>query len=78
VAVIPGAVIGQGTLGLAAESWRAQRFLFFSVLCASAVNPNSSVGVLRLFFSQEPAQDGRAYYSFVRLIIRGNTIHYTR
>jgi hypothetical protein len=30
------------------------------------------------FFSQEKAPDGKAYYSFVRLIIRGNTINYTR
>jgi hypothetical protein len=30
------------------------------------------------FFSQERATDGRAFWSFRRLIIRGNTVHYTR
>ena len=30
------------------------------------------------FFAQEKAPDGKAYWSFVRLIIRGNTVHYTR
>jgi hypothetical protein len=30
------------------------------------------------FFAQERAADGRAYWMFVRLIIRGNTVHYTR
>lgn len=85
-AVIPGAVIAQGTLPVtggkfelvfdpAAIQKRAQTY--------DTINKNSGKPELGdvahfTFFSQEKAADGQAYWSFVRLIIRGNTVHYTR
>ncbi len=85
-AVIPGAVIGQGALPVTGG-----RFSYrFDPAAIARANPtydtvNRTTQAPQLgdvvhftFFSQEKAADGRAWWSFVRLIIRGNTIHYTR
>ena len=85
-AVIPGAVLAQGTLPVTNGKFEvgfdpaALHKLAATYDTTNQVNgkPELADVVHYTFFSQERAPDGKAYYSFVRLIIRGNTIHYTR
>lgn len=85
-AVIPGAVIEQGSLEV-----RDGRFEYFfdpgrfQSITPTYDNVNLATGrpelgdVVHLtFFSGEAAPDGRIYHSFVRLIIRGNRVLYAR
>jgi hypothetical protein len=85
-AVIPGSVIGQGTLPVTAGKFSCT----FDPAAIRRTNPtydtnNVTTGAAELgdvvhytFFSQEKGADGKAWWSFVRLIIRGNTVHYAR
>jgi hypothetical protein len=85
-AVIPGTVLGQGAIPV--TNGRFSYTFDPSVIRRTAptydtVNvvtnaPELGDVVHFTFFSQERANDGNAYWSFVRLIIRGNTIQYTR
>jgi len=85
-AVIPGAVLGQGTLPVTNGKFTYAfdpAAIHRSTPTYDTVNvvtkaPEVSDIVHFTFFSQEKASDGRSYWTFVRLIIRGNTIHYTR
>jgi len=85
-AVIPGAVIAQGTLPVTNGKFE---YTFDPAtihnIARTYDTTNQRTGKPELgdvvhftFFSQERAPDGKAYWSFVRLIIRGNTVHYTR
>lgn len=85
-AVIPGAVIAQGTLPVNNGKFE---YNFDPTAIHNGAQTydttNNRTGKPELgdvvhftFFSQEKAPDGKAYWSFVRLIIRGNTVHYTR
>jgi hypothetical protein len=85
-AVIPGAVLAQGTLPVTNGKFE---YTFDPAALHSVARTydttNQRTGKPELgdvvhftFFSQEKASDGKAYWSFVRLIIRGNTVNYTR
>ncbi len=85
-AVIPGAVIGQGTLPVTNGKFE---YIFdptainrntptYDTINLTSKRPELGDVVHFTFFSQEKASDGKAYWSFVRLIIRGSTVHYTR
>lgn len=85
-AVIPGAVIAQGSLPVTNGKFE---FAFDPAVIHNRVQtydttnqvsgkPELGDVVHLTFFSQEKASDGKAYWSFVRLIIRGNTVHYAR
>ena len=85
-AVIPGAVIGQGTLPVTNGKFE---YTFdpnainkttptYDTINVTTKLPELGDVVHFTFFSQEKAADGKTYWSFVRLIIRGNTVHYTR
>lgn len=85
-AVIPGAVLGQGSLPVTNGRFE---YLFDPVAInrsrptydtVNAISKKPELGdvVHFTFFSRETAPDGKAYWSFVRLIIRGNTVHYAR
>jgi hypothetical protein len=85
-AVIPGTVLGQGALTVtngkfeyafdpAAVNRTAPTYDTINV---TTKLPELSDVVHFTFFSQEKAADGKTSWSFVRLLIRGNTIHYTR
>jgi hypothetical protein len=85
-AVIPGAVIGQGALPVTnggfeyvfnPEAIRANTPTYDTTNIVTRA-PELGDVVHFTFFSQERAADGRAFWSFRRLIIRGNTVHYTR
>jgi hypothetical protein len=84
-AVIPGAVIGQGTVPVTAGKFE---YLFdpaainrttptYDTVNVTTKLPELADVVHFTFYSQEKAADGKTYGSFVRLIIRGNTLHYT-
>jgi hypothetical protein len=85
-AVIPGAVIAQGTLPVTNGKFEytfdpaAIHNIAQTYDTTNNVSGKPELGdvVHFTFFSQEKAPDGKAYWSFVRLIIRGNTINYTR
>ncbi|MCX7840880.1 MAG: hypothetical protein N2559_15705, partial [Anaerolineae bacterium] len=85
-AVIPGAVIAQGSLPVTNGKFEytfdpaAIRQCVQTYDTTNQVSGKPELGdVVHLtFFSQEKASDGKAYWSFVRLIIRGNTVHYAR
>lgn len=85
-AVIPGAVIGQGSLVVnngkfsyafdpAAINLRTPTY---DTVNSVSKKPELGDVVHFTFFSPETTVDGKTYWSFVRLIIRGNTIHYAR
>lgn len=85
-AVIPGAVIEQGSLEV--RDGRLEYFFDpgrFRSITPTYDNVNLVTGkpeigdVVHLtFFSGETAQDGRVYHSFARVIIRGNRVLYAR
>lgn len=85
-AVIPGAVIAQGSLPVSDGKFG---YLFDPAAIHSRNPTYDTVNVTNqrpelgdvvhfTFFSQEKTPDGKAYWTFVRLIIRGPTVHYTR
>ena len=85
-AVIPGAVVAQGDLPVTGGTFE---YLFNPALIGSAtptydvqnmVTGSPQIGdVVHLtFFAQEKTDDGVAYHSFVRVIIRGHRVLYTK
>jgi hypothetical protein len=85
-AVIPGAVIDEGELTVKQGKFQyvfdpasiTKRFPTYDTFSSTALTPELKRVVHLTFFSKESSQDGRPYHSFVRLIIRGNKILYTR
>jgi hypothetical protein len=85
-AVMPGAVLGQGTLPVTngrfeyafVPSALNRTAATYDTINVTTKRPELGDIVHLTFFAQEQAADGKAYWSFVRLIIRGNTVHYTR
>jgi hypothetical protein len=85
-AIIPGAVLMQGELPVTNGKFELtfdpnalhQLAPTYDTTNQNSGKPELADVVQITFFSQERAPDGKAYYSFVRLIIRGNTVHYTR
>jgi hypothetical protein len=85
-AVIPGAVIGEGTIPVVNGVFRYH----FNPMDINRITPTYDIeninngkpdikDVIHLtFFSREAAANGNYYYSFTRLIIRGNKILYVR
>jgi hypothetical protein len=84
--IIPGAVLQQGYLPV-----KGGRFEYnfdpeaLNDIAATYDTTNTNSGKAELgdvvhitFFSKEQTADGNAYHSFVRLIVRGTTVHYTR
>ena len=85
-AVIPGCVIDQGNLKVAngrflytfdpnAVNLRAQTYDIKNRITQA---PDIKEVVHLTFFSEETSPGGQMYHSFVRLIIRGNRVLYTR
>jgi hypothetical protein len=85
-AVIPGAVIGQGLLPVTSGKFT---YTFdpgainrttptYDTMNVLTKQPELGDVVHFTFFAPEKAADGKVAWSFVRLIIRGNTVHYTR
>lgn len=85
-AVIPGAVIGQGTLPVTGGRFH---YVFdpaainrttptYDTINATTKLPELGDVVHLTFFAPEKMSDGKVVWSFVRLIIRGSTVHYTR
>jgi hypothetical protein len=84
--IIPGTVLAQGTLPVTDGKFEC----VFDPEAFTRVTPSyDTVNVITkareigavmhyTFFAQEKAPDGRSYWTFTRLIIRGNTVHYTR
>ncbi len=85
-AVIPGAAVLQGTAPVKRGAFeyffdpKAINKMTPTYDTVNLVNGRPEIGdVVHLsFFSQEKAPDGTPYHSFVRLIIRGNTVLYVR
>jgi hypothetical protein len=85
-AVIPGAVIGQGTLPVTNGKFEYAfdpNAIHRTTPTYDTVNVTSKLPELGdvvhfTFFSQERTADGKTCCSFVRLIMRGSTLHYTR
>lgn len=85
-AVIPGAVIAQGSLPVTNGKFEFtfdptaihNRVQTYDTTNQVSGKPELGDVVHLTFFSQEKASDGKAYWSFVRLILRGNTVHYAR
>ncbi|MBM3128314.1 MAG: hypothetical protein FJ009_06715 [Chloroflexi bacterium] len=85
-AVIPGAVIAQGTLPVTNGKFEytfdpaAINRTTPTYDTINVVNKKPELGdvVHFTFFSQEKSSSGAPYHAFVRLIIRGNTVNYTR
>ncbi len=85
-AVIPGAVIGQGTLEV--RDGRFEYYLVpqlihnrtptYDILNRRTGRPDLKDVIHLTLFSQEQARDGRAWHSFVRLIVRGDRVLYTK
>ncbi len=84
--IIPGAVIAQGTLPVtngqfeftfdpASINRRATTYDTKNVISGK---PEIGDIVHLTFFSKETTASGAPYHSFVRLIIRGNTVYYAR
>lgn len=84
--IIPGAVLEQGSLPVTDGKFE---FTFdpskLHGLAQTYDIANTRTGKTELgdvvhltFFSKETMPDGTPYHSFVRLIIRGNTVHYTK
>lgn len=85
-AIIPGAVLKQGTIPVTDGKFE---FTFdpaelhkiaqtYDTTNANSGKPELGDVVHLTFFSKETASDGTPYHSFVRLIVRGNTVNYTR
>jgi len=85
-AIIPGAVLMQGTLPVTDGKFE---FTFdpaeLNKIAQTYDTTNTNTGKSELgdvvhltFFSEETTANGTPYHSFVRLIIRGNTVHYTK
>lgn len=85
-AIIPGAVLMQSTLPVNDGKFE---FTFdpahlhniaqtYDTKNTNSGKPELGDVVHLTFFSKETMPDGTPYHSFVRLIIRGNTVHYTR
>jgi hypothetical protein len=85
-AVIPGAVVDQGTIQVQGGQFEfrwdpaaiSQRTPTYDVLNLVNGRPEVFDVVHLTFFSREISADGTPYHSFVRLIIRGNKVLYTR
>ena len=85
-AVMPGTVLAQGALPVTNGKFEytfdpaaiARIAPTYETVNLTYKLPEVGRVVHFTFFSQEKAADGKAYWSFVRLIIRGNTVHYTR
>jgi hypothetical protein len=84
--IIPGAVLKQGTIPVTDGKFE---FDFdpaeLHKIAQTYDTTNTNTGKPELgdvvhltFFTEETAADGSKYHSFVRLIIRGNTVNYTR
>jgi hypothetical protein len=85
-AVIPGAVIAQGTLPVTKGKFE---YTFDPAAINKTTPTYDTINVVNnkpelgdvvhfTFFSQETPSNGAPYHAFVRLIIRGNTVNYTR
>lgn len=85
-AVIPGAVVAQGTLAVNGGKFQ---YSFNPAAINSAIPTYDTVNLVNgrpeikdvvhlTFFSRETSPGGKTYHSFVRLIIRGNRVLYTR
>jgi hypothetical protein len=85
-AVMPGAVIAQGDLPVSGGKFE---YLFNPALVSNDTptydvqnmvsgKPEIADVVHLTFFAQEKTGDGVTYHSFVRVIIRGNRVFYTR
>jgi hypothetical protein len=85
-AVIPGAVIAQGALPVTSGKFE---YTFDPVAINQTIPAYETTNVLTkqpelgrvvhfTLYAREKAADGNTYGSFVRLIIRGNMVHYTR
>jgi hypothetical protein len=85
-AAIPGAVADQGTIQVQGGQFEfrwdpaaiSRRTPIYDVLNLTSGKPEIYDVVHLTFFSREKAKDGSSYHSFVRLIIRGNKVLYTR
>jgi hypothetical protein len=85
-AVIPGAVIDQGTLEVSGGRFEYHlvpqiinhRTPTYDIFNRRTGAPDLKDVIHLTFFSKEAAPDGKNWHSFVRLIIRGNRVLYTR
>jgi len=85
-ALIPGAVIEQGTLQVSGGEFE----YIFNPAAINRTTPTYDITNLRTgkpeikdvvhltFFSKEVTRDGKAYHSFTRIILRGTTVVYVR
>ncbi len=84
--IIPGAVLDQGTIPVTGGNFE---YVFDPEELHSIAQTydirNTNTGIPALgdvvhltFFSEETTAKGAVYHSFVRLIIRGNTVNYTK
>lgn len=85
-AVIPGAVIAQGAIPVTNGKFGYtfdpnainQKAPTYDTVNVVTKVPELGDVVHFTFFAEERGSDGQPHWSFVRLIIRGNTVHYTR
>ena len=84
-AVIPGAVVAQGSVAVSGGKFE----YLFDPAAINQTTPTYDItnlitgrpeirDVVQLTFFSEEKAGGTAYHSFVRLIIRGNTVIYAR
>jgi len=85
-AIIPGSVVEQGELPVENGRFRYKldpssinaRFKTYDIVNRLAFRPEVKKVLHITFFSSEIGPEGRTYHSFVRLIVRGNRVLYTR
>lgn len=84
--VIPGAVVAQGKLPVTGGKFTykfdpvalASKLPTYDAVNITTTKPELGDVVHLTFFSQEKGADGKTCWSFVRLIVRGSTVFYTK